>query len=94
MSSAAANTEAEILSRIIAPGKPVLPVHTAEVILALEFPEEDRDRMDQLAEKAREGTLTHEEQLEIDAYERVGSFLSLLQSKARISLKKAHQEAE
>ena len=94
MSTAAANTEAEILSRIIAPGKPDLPVQTAEAILALEFPGEDRERLDQLAEKAREGTLTGEEQLEIDAYERVGSFLSLLQSKARNSPKRAHRETE
>ena len=45
--------------------------------------------MEQLAEKAREGTLTSEEQAEIDCYERVGHFLSLLRSKARISLKHA-----
>jgi len=94
MSTAAANIEAEILSRIIAPVKSELPVHTAEMILALEFPREDRERMDQLAEKAREGTLTLEEQLEIDAYERVGSFLSLLRSKARNSLERAHRETE
>jgi hypothetical protein len=94
MGTAGANTEAEILSRIIASGKPELPVHTAEMILALEFPREDRERMDQLSEKAREGTLTREEQFEIDAYERVGSFLSLLRSKARISLERAHREKE
>ena len=94
MGTAGANTEAEILSRIIAPGKPELPVQTAEAILALEFPREDRERLDQLAEKAREGTLRGEEQLEIDAYERVGSFLSLLQSKARNPLKRAHRETE
>jgi hypothetical protein len=94
MSTAAANNEAEILSRIIAPGKPELPVHSAEMILALDFPEEDRQRMNQLAERARESSLTPEEQLEIDAYERVGHFLSLLQSKARISLKKANRKAE
>ena len=94
MGTAAANTEAEILSRIIAPGKPELPVHTAEMILALEFPREDQERMDQLSEKAREGTLTREEQFEIGAYERVGIFLSLLRSKARISLKRARRESE
>lgn len=94
MSTAAANNEAEILSRIIAPGTAGLPVHTAEVLLALDFPREDRERMNQLEERTREGTLTAEEHLEIDAYERVGHFLSLLQSKARISLRKAEREAE
>lgn len=94
MSTAAARTEAEILSRIIAPGKPELPVHTAEMILALDFPSEDRERMNHLAKRAQEGSLTPEERLEIDAYERVGHFLSLFQSKARISLKKVNREAE
>lgn len=87
MSTAATNSEVEILSRVIAPGKPDLPQHTAEMILALNFQKEDRERMNHLSARAQDGTLTPEEKLEIDAYERVGHFLSLLQSKARISLK-------
>jgi hypothetical protein len=67
MSTAATQNEAEILSRIIAPGKPELPVHTAEMLLALDFPKEDRERINQLAERAREGSLSPEEQIEIDA---------------------------
>jgi len=81
--------EAEILSRVIAPEEPTLPPDTAKILLSFDFPEEDRARMEQLAEKAREGTLTPEEQAEIDCYERVGHFLSLLRSKARLSLKQA-----
>jgi hypothetical protein len=81
--------EAEILSRVIAPEEPTLPPDTAKILLSFDFPKDDRDRMEQLAEKAREGTLTPEEQAEIDCYERVGHFLSLLRSKARISLKRA-----
>lgn len=81
------NSEAEILSRVIAPGEPTLPPDTATIILTFDFGREDRDRMNQLAEKARAGTLTVEEQAEIDCYERVGHFLSLLRSKARLSLK-------
>ncbi len=79
--------EAEILSRIIAPEEPTLPPDTAKIILTFDFGKEDRDRMNVLAEKARAGTLTAEEQAELDCYERVGHFLSLLRSKARISLK-------
>jgi uncharacterized protein YnzC (UPF0291/DUF896 family) len=79
--------EAEILSRVIAPEEPTLPPDTAKIILTFDFGKEDRDRMNLLAEKAREGTLTAEEQAEIDCYERVGHFLSLLRSKARLSLK-------
>jgi hypothetical protein len=94
MVRAAANTEAEILSRVIAPSTPNLPIQIAEMILFFAFPNEDQERLNQLAQKAREGVLTGEEQAEIDAYERVGYFLSLLQSKARISLKQADQSPE
>ena len=61
------------------------------MILALDFPKEDRVRMNDLAESARSGTLTAEEQLELDAYERVGHFLSLLKAKARISLNQSRR---
>ena len=94
MSTATTKDETEILSRIIAPGKPNLPRYAAEMVLSFNFPEKDRLRMDQLADKSREGNLTPEEQTEIDAYERVGHFLSLLQSKARISLKREHRDPE
>jgi hypothetical protein len=90
MSSVTTTNEAEILSRVIAPGKPTLPPDTAKIILTFDFGEEDRERMNRLAEKARQGALTVEEQAEIDCYERVGHFLSLLRSKARISLKQAN----
>jgi len=89
MSSVTATSEADILSRVIAPEEPTLPPDTAKIILTFDFGQEDRDRMNQLAEKVREGTLTAEEQAEIDCYERVGHFLSLLRSKARLSLKQA-----
>jgi uncharacterized protein YnzC (UPF0291/DUF896 family) len=82
--------EAEILSRVIAPGEPNLPPDTARIILSFDFGKEDLDRMNQLAQKARDGTLTAEEQVEIDCYERVGHFLSLLRSKARLSLQQAN----
>jgi hypothetical protein len=89
MREATMSNEAEILSRVIAPEAPTLSPDTAKILLSFDFPKEDRDRMEQLAEKAREGTLTPEEQAEIDCYERVGHFLSLLRSKARLSLKQA-----
>ena len=94
MSTAATKNEADILSRVIAPGKPDLPPPMAEMILALTFPNEDHQRMNQLAQKAREGTLTGPEQAEIDAYERVGHFISLLQSKARLSLNQTEPNPE
>lgn len=82
--------EAEILSRVIAPEDPTLPPDTARIMLTFDFGKEDRERMDLLAEKARAGTLTVEEQVEIDCYERVGHFLSLRRAKARISLQQGN----
>jgi hypothetical protein len=80
-------SEADILARIVDPDHANLPPDFANSILRYEFQEEDRDRMDVLAEKARQGTLTPDEQIQIDRYERVGNFLALLKSKARRSLK-------
>ena len=85
--------EAEILARVIAPEAPTLPADTAKILLTFDFGKEDKERMNQLAEKAREGALTAAEQAEIDCYERVGHFLSLLRAKARTSLKQADSHA-
>jgi uncharacterized protein YnzC (UPF0291/DUF896 family) len=93
MNSVTTSNEAELLSRVIAPEEATFPPDTAQIFLAFDFRKEDRDRMNLLAEKAREGALTAEEQAEIDCYERVGHFLSLLRSKARISLKQAQMKA-
>ncbi|HUY33442.1 MAG TPA: hypothetical protein VMV69_11895 [Pirellulales bacterium] len=84
-----APTEVDILCRVVAPDRPGLPADVAKVILKLDFPRDDRERMQVLAEKASEGTLTADEQVEMDNYIRVGHFINLMQSKARISLRDA-----
>ena len=81
------DTEAAILTRIIEPDKPRLPAGVARVILQWEFSDTDRRRMHELLDKAKAGKLTRREKEEADRYERVGCFLSILKSKARISLK-------
>ena len=58
----------------------------ASELLKWGFPEADKQRMAELAAKARQGTLTAEEQAEAGGYERVSSFLGLVKSKARRSL--------
>ena len=77
-----------LLSRVLEPEKPSLPPEAARAFLALDFSQADKDRMRQLSAKAREGTLTPEEQAETNSYERVGHFLSILRSKARRPLKR------
>lgn len=83
---AAANSEASILARVIAPDAPALPPSVAAELLKWRFPDADVRRMSELAAKAREGALTREEAAEIEGYERVSSFLGLVKSKARQSL--------
>ena len=79
--------EAAILKRLIDPDKPTLPLAAAKAILAIDFSPADKERMRQLSARAREGTLSPDEQDEINGYERVGHLLNILQSKARRSLK-------
>jgi hypothetical protein len=62
-------------------------VAAARAILELDFKQPDKDRMRALLARAKKGTLTAKEKVEIDDYERVGHMLSLMKSKARRSLK-------
>jgi hypothetical protein len=78
--------EAQILTRVIAPEDSAMDKKAAEAILEMGFKSDDKERMEELAEKARQGTLTPDERTEADSYERVAYFISLLKSKARRSL--------
>ena len=79
--------EAAILTRLVGPDQMILSPEAAEAILAIGFSQTDKDRMQELAAKARAGILTPEEQDEVEAYGRVGSLISILKSTARQSLK-------
>lgn len=81
-------TEADIFSRIFEPEKANLSPAAARSILQLDFPPADRERMNALAEKARQGTLSPDEEQELNQFIRVGHLLAIMQSKARRSLKK------
>ncbi len=89
METAYANHDLAILDRVVVPDEPDLPSDVAKGFLRLSFADDDRRRMNELAGKASEGTLTDEEQAELDSFERVGHLLSLLKSKARRSLKRS-----
>jgi hypothetical protein len=82
-----ADSDVAILSRLIESEVESLSPEVARYILSLEFCQIDHDRMQVLAAKAREGTLTAAEQDEVESYERVGHLVALLKSKARKSLK-------
>jgi hypothetical protein len=55
----------------------------AESILALDFPDADASRIDELNTKANDGLLTEEETAELEAYVNIGGLLAYWQSKAR-----------
>ena len=88
----APQTEAEVWLSILYPDR-VLTPRAAWAILGLSIPDGDAARMRELSAKARAGTLTAEEDADMDAYERVGSVLSILKSKARLAQKRLGRSA-
>jgi hypothetical protein len=87
MIAAVPDIETTILSRVIAPQEATLSAEAARAFLSLQFSEEDLQRMRDLAELARQGDLSTEDEAWLRGYERIGSFLGLLQSKARMALR-------
>jgi hypothetical protein len=80
-------TEADILQAVVAPQEPGLEPPLARSLLGLNFTHAQVTRMHELADKNNEGNITPDERAEMENYARVGNFLSLIQSKARLSLK-------
>jgi hypothetical protein len=80
--------EAAILTRLAGPDERELSAAAAKGILTLGFSPTDKERMHTLTAKARAGTLTPDEQAEVEAYSRIGSLLGILKSKARRALKR------
>lgn len=81
-------TSAGIWGRVVKPDQGDLSLEAARAILDLKFNAEDLRRMDELSERAQRGELTPVERAEIEEYLRVTSELAVLQSKARLSLKR------
>jgi hypothetical protein len=85
-------TVAEILLEVFA-GGPSLPPELAEWILTLHISDEEKARMVDLAERGNAGTLSAEEQVEIQNYAQAGNVLSVLHAKARLALRNQSQTA-
>lgn len=84
---ASSKSEMAILRRVVDPAQPYFSCEAARDILRLEFSKSDRRRMNQLAEKNRQGKLTAGEEEELDNFIRVGQTLGILRSKARRTLR-------
>lgn len=82
------NSKSAILKRVMGFPKADIPPDLARLVLAWQFPQQDKTRMRQLLERAKSGALTTAEMEEAEEYERVGHFLSILRAKARRSLRR------
>jgi hypothetical protein len=71
------------LARILAPVAECFTPEVAKKVAALRADPDLQDRIDELAEKCNEGSITPEETAEYDAYIRAMDVLAVLQNKAR-----------
>ena len=88
-STFAPRPHADLLRRVFDLSGRGMPRPLAESILALDFPEGDATRIDELNAKANEGLLSDEEAAELEAYININDLLAWWQSKARQSLKQS-----
>ncbi len=79
-------TEAHILEQVVMSDHSGMSPESARAVLDLRFDSPALSRMNELAEKNRQGTLSDTERQEMDKYLRVGNFLNLMQAKARLVL--------
>ena len=77
------------LRRVIRPRLANMTPEAAKAILALRLDDRDRGRMHELLLKVKDGSLTLEDEGELEAYQNVGHFLDLMRAKALGSLKKS-----
>ncbi len=87
MTSQLQPSEATILQRLVDPRRCGWSEQAAQAVLKLCFPREDLDRASELADRANQGTLSAEEEREMESYLRLGSLMDLMQSKARLYLR-------
>lgn len=80
---------AAIWRRLFDSLEPALSAEAARAILAIKFPQKDIARAQKLAAKARAGELTPDERFEVETYGELDCILGILQSKARMALRKA-----
>ncbi len=84
--TATLDTEGEILEQVIEPGSGGMSPETAQALLRFRFNTAAAARMNELAEKIRQGTIAPSERALLERYLRVGNFLNLVHAKARCAL--------
>ena len=77
------NNQANILARAIDANSDGLSTEVAQFIVSLSLAHHDEARMNDLAEKAREGQLTAKEEAELEEFRRCGRLMEMLKLKAQ-----------
>ena len=85
--------EAAILQRLVDPRRCGWSEQAAQAVLKLNFSAEDQERAAELADRANQGILTHDEESEMESYLRLGTLVDLMQSKARLYLRELRPAA-
>ena len=86
MSTEATLTEADILTEVVEPNRPMLSPQLAEELLSLHFGDKATNRIRELLQKNNTGTISPAEKATLEKYLRAGEFLDLMQAKARLTL--------
>lgn len=79
----------DFLARTVENSAVPMSPDTAQYLLSLRLSASDQQRFSELAAKTGGGTLTTQEQAELDEYRRFGRLMEFLQLRARIALKQA-----
>jgi hypothetical protein len=80
---------AQLLQKVFDPPAQEMSRPLAESILALDFPEEEAARAQELSSKANDGTLSERERAELEAYVNISDLLAHWQSRARYALQRS-----
>jgi hypothetical protein len=89
MSTASLPTQSEIMVRALDEKPEGLSPEAARYFLSMQLAEGDTQRVNELAEKARQGTLAPTEERALDEYRRCLRFMDIIKLKARLALKQA-----
>jgi hypothetical protein len=79
-------TEADVLNELVTGEQPGFSMEAARALLSVRFSPAAINRMNELAEKNRQGTLSGADQAVLEKYLRVGHFLNVVQAQARVCL--------
>ncbi len=91
MTAVMPRTVGAILRRSIQPERGDYPSEEARAVLRMKLDPADLERSEELAAKARAGSLAPEEADEIEAFREAARALDLMHAKARLSLQRSGQ---